>query len=204
MKLHLFHPSPNSWKVRAVAAHCGIEAEEIFVDITMGDQHADAFVAVNPCRRTPALEDGDFRLWESTAIMQYLAQSAGSPLWPGDAKARAHVMQWMSWHLQHWGPATEKFVFETIVKPLVGQGDPDPVAIAAATPRLHAEAATLDAHLKGRDALVGDGLTLADFAVVSTLTMAQPARMPLDGFAEIHRWSANILALPAWTSTAPN
>ena len=74
MKLYGFPPSPNTWKVRAVAAHLGIPLELEFVDLIKGGSHTPAYLAINPTGRTPTLVDGDFKLWESTAIMQYLAR----------------------------------------------------------------------------------------------------------------------------------
>src|SRR5262245_60596926 len=74
MKLYGFPPSPNTWKVRAVAAHLGLPLELHLVDITKGGQRAPNYLALNPTGRTPTLVDGDLALWESTAIMQYLAE----------------------------------------------------------------------------------------------------------------------------------
>ena len=73
MKLYGFPGSPNTWKVRAVAAHLGLPVEDVHVDLKKGEQRAPAYLALNPTGRTPTLVDGDFVVWESAAIMQYLA-----------------------------------------------------------------------------------------------------------------------------------
>src|SRR5262245_8645262 len=101
MKLYGFPASPNTWKVRAVAAHPGIGLDEQFVDLTKGAQRSPDYLALNPTGRTPTLVDGDFVLWEATAIMQYLAERKTSPLWPGDTRSRADITRWQSWNLQH-------------------------------------------------------------------------------------------------------
>src|SRR5919206_2842910 len=103
MQLYGFPPSPNTWKVRAVAAHAGVPLTLEVIDLTKGEQRMPAYLALNPTGRTPALVDGDFVLWESTAIMQYLAGRAASPLWPDDVRTRADVTRWQSWEQQHWG-----------------------------------------------------------------------------------------------------
>src|SRR5262249_46983544 len=103
MKLYGFSPSPNTWKVRALAAHLGIPLDYEFVDLTKGASRTPAYLAINPTGRTPALVDGDFKLWESVAIMQYLAAQRPNSLWPDDARARADIMRWQSWQLVHWG-----------------------------------------------------------------------------------------------------
>src|ERR1700680_4490239 len=79
MKLYGFPPSPNTWKVRAVAAQLGLPLDLEFVDLTK--PRAPAYLALNPAGRTPTLVDGDFTLWESNAIMQYLASRASNTLW---------------------------------------------------------------------------------------------------------------------------
>ena len=103
MKLYGFSPSPNTWKVRALAAHLGIPLDYEFVDLTKGASRTPAYLAINPTGRTPALVDGDLKLWESEAIMQYLASQRPNSLWPNDARARADIMRWQSWQLAHWG-----------------------------------------------------------------------------------------------------
>src|SRR3954463_11342499 len=82
MKLYGFPLSPNTWKVRAVIAHLGLPVEEIFVDLSKGEQMAPSYLMLNPTGRTPTLVDGDFVLWESTAIINYLASKKPSTLWP--------------------------------------------------------------------------------------------------------------------------
>jgi len=90
MKLYGFPPSPNTWKVRAVAAHLGIPLELEFVDLTKGQHRTPEYLALNPTGRTPTLVDGDFRLWESNAIMQYLASQKPNSL-PPPSRRLAHI-----------------------------------------------------------------------------------------------------------------
>jgi len=101
MKLYCFPPSPNTWKVRAVAAHLGLPLELHIVDLTKGLQRTPEYLALNPGGRTPTLVDGDFVLWESTAIMQYFASHKPNTLWPDDARVRADIAHWQAWHLAH-------------------------------------------------------------------------------------------------------
>ena len=98
MKLYGFPPSPNTWKVRAVAHHLGIPLEFSFVDLSKGEQRKPDYLAINPSGRTPTLVDGDFILPESNAIMQYLAGEKPNSLWPDDARARADITRWQCWH----------------------------------------------------------------------------------------------------------
>jgi glutathione S-transferase len=81
MKLYHFPRSPNTRKVLAVIVHLGLNTELETVDLLKGEQMKPEFIRLNPNHKTPALQDGDFLLWESNAIMQYLAsRKPGSKL----------------------------------------------------------------------------------------------------------------------------
>ena len=163
--------SPNTWKVRAVAAHLRIPLELEFVDLTKGASHTPEYLALNPTGRTPTLVDGDFKVWESVAIMQYLASKAPNTLWPDDPWSRADIAPWQCWHLAHWGKeACEPLIIERLVKKLLNLGPPDEAVVAKALACFNKEAAVLDAHLAKQPYLVGKDLTLADFSVAASTT----------------------------------
>ena len=123
MKLYIHPASPNARKVAMAAAILGIPAETQVVDLMAGDQRKPAYLALNPNGMVPVLQDGDFTLSESNAIMQYLAgKKPGTTLWPADERARARVSQWMCWDLAHWSPTLGIFVWENMFKPLLGRG----------------------------------------------------------------------------------
>ena len=203
MKLYGFPPSPNTWKVRAFAHQAGTPLELELVDLTKGAQRKPDYLALNPTGRTPTLVDGDFKLGESSAIMQYLASKTKTPLYPDDARSRADIMRWQSWHLQHWSRGTTTFIFENLVKSIMQLGPPDQKALAQGAELFHQDAAMLDKHLGAHSHLVNDTLTLADFAVAAPLFHASPAKIPLDQYPNIKRWFGAQAALPAWQQTAP-
>jgi glutathione S-transferase len=204
MKLHGFPPSPNTWKVRAVAAHLGIPFEFELVDLTKGQQRTPEHLARNPTGRTPVLIDGDFVLWESNAIMQYLASGTANTLWPNDARTRADIMRWQSWQLAHWSKeACEPLIFERLVKSVLRLGPPDAAIVAKGTEAFNREARVLDAHLATHSHLVGISVTLADFAVAAPLVYIKEAELPVGGYPHLQEWFARISALPAWRDTAP-
>ncbi len=204
MKLYGFPPSPNTWKVRAVAAHLGLPLEFQFIDLTKGQQRTPDYLALNPTGRTPTLVDGDFVLWESTAIMQYIADRKPNTLWPNDARARADIMRWQSWQLQHWGKeACEPLIFQRLIKKLFNLGPPDAAVVDKGTECFHREARVLDAHLAKQPYLVGKDLTLADVSVAAWLFYAREAELPVSPYARIQDWFGRVSALPAWRETAP-
>jgi glutathione S-transferase len=204
MKLYGFPPSTNTWMARAVAAHVGVPLEFQFVDLTKGGSHTPEFLTINPTGRTPALVDGDFKLWETAAIVQYIASRKPNGLWPDDARARADIMRWQSWHIAHWSKeACEPLLFNRLVKPLLNLGPPDEAAVARGVAAFNKEAKVLDAHLTKQPYLVGKSLTLADFAVASPLFYSQQALLPVSAYPRVTEWFGRVSALPAWRDAAP-
>jgi glutathione S-transferase len=204
MKLYGFPASPNTWKVRALAAYLKTPLEFELVDLLKGAQQTPAFLAINPTGRTPVLVDGDFKLWESNAILQYLASKNPTALYPSDAKGRADVCRWQCWELAHWGAqACQPLTFENLVKKFVNLGAPDQAVVAKATEAFTKEAKMLDAHLARHKYLVNDTLTIADFTVAAPLFHAQGAGMPVASYANIGAWFGRVSALPCWSETAP-
>ncbi len=106
MKLYGFPPSPNTFKVQAVALHLDIPLEFEIVYLAKGANRAAEFLQLNPGGRTPVLVDGDFTLWESNAIMQYLASQKPNTLWPDNARTRADIARWQFWQVAHWHPVS--------------------------------------------------------------------------------------------------
>jgi len=203
MKLYGFPPSPNTWKVRAVAAHIGLPLELVLVDLSKGQQRTPEYLALNPTGRTPTLVDGDLVLWESTAIMHYLANQKPNSLWPSNARSRADIMRWQSWQLQHWSEGCNPMVFQRLVKKLLDLGPPDAVVLEKATECFHREARVLDAHLSKQPYLTGSEPTLADISVAASIAYNKEAGMPLEPYGHIRDWFARVTALPAWRQTAP-
>ena len=202
LTLHAFPPSPRSFKVLAVAHHLGVDYKLALCDLTKGDQKSAAYTMLNPNQRVPSLEDGDFKLWESNAICQYLAtKKPEAGLLPTDERARADTARWQFWESTTWDPACAILVYERAVKQFFGGGAPDPVEVEKGLQRFHRAAGVLDGHLKGRKYVCGNQLTLADFAIGSDLTMAEPAQLPLEKYGEIRRWAGALAELPAWKKT---
>jgi len=204
MKLYGFPFSDDTWKVRAVAAHIGIVLDDQLVDLGRGEQRAPDCLALNPTGRTPTLVDGDFVLWESNAIMQYLASGKPNALWPDDARTRADIARWQSWQLAHWSAeACRPLVFERVVKAFSNLGPYDAAVVAKATEAFHRDARVLEPHLAKHPYLVGTGVTLADFSVAAPLFYAEKAELPLTPYPHIRDWFARVSSLPAWRDTAP-
>ena len=191
MKLYDFPFSPNCRKVRAVAYELGIAFQHVPVDLVRGEQRTPAFLARNPNGRVPVLEDGDLVLWESTAIIRYLA--AGTRLVPTERRAAAEVDRWIAWQLAHLHPAMSKIAFERIVKRVTRQGPPDQAVIDAATADFMALSAILDGALAGVEYVAGP-LSIADFALAAHYSLAEACGLDLSRFARIESWLSRLVA----------
>lgn len=199
MQLYTFPPSPNSLCCQAVANQAGIELELIPVNLPGGGHMTPEFIKLNPNHKIPTLVDGDFSLWESGAIMLYLAQQApASKLIPDDPKLKAQMAQWMFWKSAHFGPACGVYTFENLVKPMLGMGDPDPAELEKGAENFHRFFAVLNEHVQGKDFVVGDLLTVADHSLATWLVHAEPSQFPMENYGEVKRWSRGILGSDAW------
>jgi glutathione S-transferase len=203
MKLYGFPPSPNTRKVLATAIAIGLPLDLEIVNLAAGDQRKLEYLALNPGGRTPTLVDGDFVLWESNAIMQYVANARPGPMWPNDATVRADISRWQCWQLAHWNEGTGKLIFERVLKKILALGDPDSAELKSGEKAFHRDAAVLEGALMTRRFLVGDAPTLADFAVAAPLEFAASAAFPLEGYRNLRAWYARIDALPAWQESRP-
>ncbi len=204
MKLY-YHPnSPNCTDVLATANQLGIELDLELVELMKGAQKDPAFLKLNPNGKVPTLVDGDFVIWESNAIMQYIASTKpGNSLWPAGVRVRADIARWQFWQASQWNKATGMLVWENMIKKFLNLGAPDPAKIKEGEELFHASAAVLDGHLKDRQYLVGNGLTLTDFSVAASLIYARPARLPLEKYENIRAWYARIESLDAWKKALP-
>jgi glutathione S-transferase len=201
MKLYWFD-TVNPRKTCAVAKYLQSPVEYVHVDLARGEHQTPGYLALNPNGKVPTLVDESRRLWESTAIMCHLAARCDSDLWPQDDR-QTEVIRWLSWDLAHFLPAGGALYVEHVIKPRFRLGDPDPAAVQRATGEWQALAGILDNHLHGRDWLVGDALTLADFAVAAVLPYAAEARIPVGEFPAVRRWHARLDELEAWREPFP-
>ena len=199
IKLHVFPMSPRGFKVLFAAEQLGIDYEMVFVDFGKQAQRGAGFTALNPNQRMPVLEDGEYVLWESNAIVQYLASlKPESGMLPSDLKARMAAVKWQFWESAHWDPAAAIFMFENVVKALFGIGAPDPAELKRGTELMARLAPILEGQLQKTRFVAGDTLTVGDISLGSTLLSAEQAKMPLEDYRGIQRWITEIRATPGW------
>jgi glutathione S-transferase len=204
MKLYMNPMSPNVRRVRLTAAVLGLQLEEKNLDLAKGEQKTPEFLALNPNGAVPTLVDGDFVLTESRVIMQYLAlKKPESGLLPRDEQARIDVTRWQFWDSSHFSPQLGMLMFQKVLKPMFGLGEPDAGKIEEALTNFRRFATVLDKRLDGRQYVVGDSMTLADLTLASSLMYAKQTEAPLAEFPNIQGWFSRISDLDAWARTNP-
>lgn len=204
MKLYTLAGSPNCRKVIAVIHQLGLEVDIEQLQPTSDDLEKPEFLAINPNGMTPTLEDGDFTLWESNAIMQYLASSVpANDIFPDDSRVRADITRWHIWEQAHFGKAMGAILWENFAKPVLFSTEPDISVVEKATPEFHRFAKVLEGQLDQNEYVLGDTLTLADFAIAAPFMYAEQGNVPLENYPNMQSWYRRIEQIPAWVKSAP-
>jgi len=156
--------SVNVQKVLWCFQELDLPYERIDAGMQFGVNTEPDYLAKNPNGKVPLLMDGDYVLWESNAIIRYLAQQygAGGTLYPPDPRIRGGVDRWLDWSLSTLQPA-ERPVFWGLVR--TPPAERDMAAIQAATDAVAALWGIVDRHLAGRRFLEGEVFTLADIVL---------------------------------------
>jgi glutathione S-transferase len=198
MKLHIVPGSPNSRKVEAVIHHLGLKLEIQEHNLFAGDLRQASYLALNANARVPTLQDGNFVLWESNAIMQYLADKAGDErLFPRDPQARADVIRWQFWELTHFNRDFGDLAFETVAKPRRGL-PADSARVAIAQAGLARSAPVLDAHVAQRRYLVGDHVTIADYSMVPLESYRSLVPFDWSPYSHLNQYLDGVSRLEPW------
>ena len=200
MRLYVFPPSSRALGTLALRNHLALDCEIQAIDLGRGDQLAPEYLALNPNSKMPTLEDDGFVVWETNAILFYMAaKRPQSGLWPTDVRSQTDVLRWLAWQSAHWDAESCGMVaYEKASKAVLGRGSPEPAFIARGEQNFARFAAVLNTALRNKTWLVGEQLTIADFSIGQLVPSAERSGLPIGEFAEIVRWYSGLMALPAW------
>ena len=188
LKLYGDPISGNCLKAKWTAEYLGADIEWIPLDILNGDTRRDEFLAVNPFGQIPAavLPDGRV-ITQSNAIMTYLADAFGGSLLPQTPYERAQVFQWLFWEQNSHEPYIAGRRFRKAYKNLS-----DEEIDSEWLPRGYAALSLMERRLSDNDYLVGDGITLADIAVVAYTRVSHEGGFDLSDYPGVQRWIARL------------
>jgi glutathione S-transferase len=202
MKLYYDPITVNCRKVAAGFNLMNVSFEKVHVGYLDGDHKKLEFLEINPNAMLPALVDGDLKLWESNAILQYVAEiEEAFAYYPREPKLRADINRWHLWEAAHWAPSCYVYLMENVAKPFV-EVEPDAAAIEREAPNWNRLANILDQRLANQRWLCGDKLTLADIAVAAPIHLHPYQKLPLDAHRNLRRWmTEGVEQLPCWKAT---
>jgi glutathione S-transferase len=193
--------SANVQKPMWALAEIGLAHERVDAGGAFGGLDAPEFAVMNPNQLIPVLADGDLVLWESEAIVRYLASTYGrGSLGPVDPKAAALADQWMMFSATTLQPEIIGVCFTQLVR--TPSATRNMAAVDAAAAKAGEKLRILDRQLSGRPFLLGDALTMADISAGTlmyryfTLPIARPK------LANVEAWYAGLCTRPGYQSSA--
>jgi GST-like protein len=191
-----FWPTPNGLKIPIFLEEAGVPYRICPVRLADGEQRAEGFRALSPAGKIPAIVDhaprdggGPFALFESAAILQYLAEKYGQFL-PNETRARAEVLAWLAWQISFVGPTIGN-------RAALARAGVDADVVKRFTDRAQEQVAVIDARLRDREYVCGE-VSIADFALfpwlegIHYMDSSIPEQRP-----SLARWIATMGARPA-------
>ena len=192
MRLYEFGPT-RAIRVRWTLQELGVGFEPITVDLIAGEHRRPGFLKINPAGKVPVLVDGDLVLTESVAIVLYLADKyPDRGLVPADLAGRAEVNRWLLFAATELEQPLWRIARHTNIYP---EDKRLPADVALARQDFEEMAAVLESHMDGREFVVGDRATIADFVTAYTLDWAGLVHL-LDGFPILRGYMERLYARP--------
>jgi glutathione S-transferase len=202
MKLY-YHPvSTVSRPVVLFAMDSGIPLQLQVVDLMTGEHRTPAYASINPSMLVPVLEDGDFRLTESSAILKYLADKVGSAAYPKDLQKRARVNEMMDWlNTGFYRDFGYNLVYPQLFphhKRRSDEAHSGTVEWGKQKAKFWFE--VLDQRLLGSRSkyLCGDELTIADYLGAGMISLGELIHCDFSPYPNLARWYAAMKARPNW------
>jgi len=174
-------------KVRFVANFLGQDHEYKRISLRDGEHRKPKFLAINPIGKIPVIDDNGFVLFESDAIIKYLASKQKSPIYPSELKARAIVDQWMDFVTIHIGGAMSKVLYNRVFAPVI-KVEVDERSLKDGLSFLDRFLPVIENNLKKNKNLAGSEFSLADISLLANLDSAETAGIDLSKYPTIIKW----------------
>ena len=176
MKLYSFSPTPNNRKVEAFIKHFDLPVEIHSMGFREQENKTEAYLRMNPMGKAPLLVDGDFYLWESNAILCYLATlHPETGMLPDDPKGRADCDRWLYWQAFH------------LINTIIAVRSKSSHVKSAAKKDIDLNIGVLNGQLEGREFVLGD-LSIVDFAIAPYLLGRHGQAIDYDSFTNVRAW----------------
>jgi glutathione S-transferase len=191
MKLYDFELSGNAYRIRLMLALLGLQYEGVPVKLMQGEQREPAYLELNPRGQVPVLDDAGTVVWDSLAILVYLARKYGGEKWlPLEAKGMAEVMQWLA--------VMENEVLYGLARARVICKFKRPGNLEDAQLLGRKGLDVMERRLASHPWLALDRVTIADIGCFPYVALAPEGEIPLDDYRAIRSWIERIKALPGY------
>lgn len=201
MKLYMHPASTTCRPIMMFIADNKMNVEQVVVDIMTGENYQPTFSAINPSNLVPVLEDGGFRLTESSAILKYLADKIDSPAYPKDLQARARVNEMMDWlNTGFYRSFGYGLCYSQLLDAYKLQ-DSGANSAMVALGKKHAEKflGVLDKSILGsRPYLCGDKVTIADYLGSGMISLGEVISCKFEAYPNLKRWYGRMQGMPNW------
>jgi GST-like protein len=187
-----FSGAPNPTKVALFLEEAGLPYEPIPIDTRKGDQHKPAYLAINPNAKVPAIVDGDVTVFDSNAILLYLADKTGKFLPAKTDKARGELLSWLMFVASGIGPYSGQLVHFRVYAP-----EKIEYAINRYAFETQRHFRILDDHLAKRKYMLGDAYTIVDMDVWGWARLMPLGESAWPKFPNLKRLVDEIGARPA-------
>ncbi len=191
MKLYNVPLSGNCHKIRLMLSILGVKHEVVPIDMSKGEHKTPEYLAINPLGKVPAFEDDGAVIWDSQAILVYLARKHDRTDWfPEDPAGMAEVVKWLSFATHEvWnGPAIARAIIKF----------KRPLDLPAAQKLTQDALGILDGWLKTRAWLACSRPTIADIACYPYTAMAWEGEVDMTPYKAVDAWIKRIEALPGY------
>ena len=197
-----YWPTPNGWKISIMLEECGLPYKLVPVNIGAGDQFKPEFLKISPNNRMPAIVDHEppgggapVSVFESGAILQYLAEKAGKFL-PKELHARYDVLQWLYWQMGGLGPMAGQAGHFNVYAPQFAPAEQLVYGQKRYSNEVNRLYGVLDKRLADRPFVAGD-YSIADMAIWPWVVSYKHFGQTLEDFPNLKRWFAEIGKRPA-------
>lgn len=191
-----FAPTPNGWKISIMLEEAGLPYRVVPVRIDQGEQYGDAFRSISPNGRIPALVDpdaeaGEMAIFESGAILLYLAEKSGQFI-PSDIAGRYAVTQWLMWQMSGLGPMAGQNGHFLLYAP-----ERIEYAMARYDKEVRRLYGVLDRQLEQTGACIAGDYSIADMACFPWIMTHKKQGLTLDDYPALKRWYRELRERPA-------
>ena len=205
LKVYGYEDSPYVMRVEWILKELNIAYEFVRVDLLSNEQNTNWYLNISPIGQVPAIEaDGGVRVFDSLAIIKYVALKSNSTLYPKDFTKQIAVDSWLQFGSFEVGEPISKLCWQRFWKPKLTKREPDLSYCERLEKQLSFGAPKLDRMLGDHEYISGDSFTVADIAAFPLIVLADRAEFSLDVYPNIASWVERIKKRPAVSQTQYN